>query len=214
MQKYRWGILRTSEGFSQENIDELLEIYQKEYKRNVEKWGQEEISTIRSGVNLANALKKARRGIESERLLTKLVAISKRVHGPDHPITKSAKSNLQQFKVRYVRIQSRNEKEIFQALRYEEGGGKCVVQGPIADPRNIQDEVTFAVDNTADLGFGLGSPVICHGLKKATHLNGKIGEIRSYDEDNECFKVHFEGGGLEPMRAKFLRIVFELPEVP
>ena len=56
--------------------------------------------------------------------------------------------------------------------------------------------------------------MVCDGMKKATHLNGKIGDIRSYDEDNECYKVYFEEEGIEPwpVRVKFLRILFELPE--
>ena len=161
-------------------------------------------------MNLATTLEKAHHSIEAERLLTKLVAISKRVHGPDHNVTKEAESNLQRCKVRCVRINSRIG--VFQALRYEEDGKKCVVQGPIANPRNIQEGGTLTVDSSDVLRFALGTPVVCDGLKKATHLNGKVGDLRYWDEDNECYKVHFEGGGLESMRAKFLRILFELPE--
>ena len=66
----------------------------------------------------------------------------------------------------------------------------------------------------SNFGFALGTPVICDGLKASTHLNGKIGDIRSYDEDIEGFKIYFEEEGLEPwpLKAKFLRILFELPE--
>ena len=110
-----------------------------------------------------------------------------------------------------MEIKSRNG--AFQALRYEEDGGKCVIQGPIADPRNIQSEQMLTVASE-DIILGHGTPVVCHGLKKATHLNGKIGDIRSWDEASECFKVHFEDEGLEPcpVKDKFLRILFELPE--
>lgn len=87
------------------------------------------------------------------------------------------------------------------------------MQGPIADPRNAQEEETLTVD-TSDLRFVLGTPVICHGLKTLTHLNGKIGDLRSWDEANECFKVHFEDKKLVPCLVKdnFLRILFELPD--
>ena len=201
------------EGGSDKITEEILEKFQKAYKQSVEKFGQESSATIKSGIFLVTTLKKAFHRIEAERLLTKLVAICKRVHGPEHDITKRVDSNLQNCKVRCVKISSRIG--VFQALRYEEDGEKCVMQGPIAKPRNIQEEETLTIDNTSDvLRFPLGTPVVCNGLKKATHLNGKIGDIRSYDEDNECYKVHFEDEGLEPwsLRAKFLRVVFELHE--
>lgn len=62
------------------------------------------------------------------------------------------------------------------------------------------------------LFLGTALPLFATGC--FSHLNGKIGDIRSWDEASECFKVHFEDEGLEPcpVKDKFLRILFELPE--
>ena len=76
------------EGRSKENNQELLEKQQKMYKNFAKTHGQEHTATLDAGLNLARELKKAHRGIESERLLTKLTAVSKRAHGPDHKHTK------------------------------------------------------------------------------------------------------------------------------
>ena len=29
-----------------------------------------------------------------------------------------------------------------------------------------------------------GMPVVCHGLKNAQHLNEKLGDVRSFDDDS------------------------------
>ena len=102
----------------------------------------------------------------------------------------------------------------FQALRYEEEGEKLIVHGPIAGPRNVHDEMTFSVA-VEDAFPALCTPVVCHGLDDTlAHLNGKIGDIRSRGEDSDCYLVYFENEELDPqpVQAKFLRILFELPE--
>lgn len=62
----------------------------------------------------------------------------------------------------------------------------------------------------------LGCPVMCHGLVGATHLNGKLGEIRqiSIIGQPDCrLAVHFEEKSQKPASVKpeNLRIVFKLP---
>ena len=196
-----------------EYVEETLEQRQKLYKQDGDRFGQDELATIDSGVHLSYALANAHHKIEAERLLIKLAAISKRAHGPDHNMTKRVESELQKRRERYVFLNHQNEIHLFQALRYEEDGGKCVVQGPIENPRNIQAEQTFTVPSN-DIKFILGTPVICDGLKKATHLNGKIGDLRSWHEESGCFKVHFDDNNIEPCTVKneFLQILFDLPE--
>ena len=176
-----------------------------------EESGEESTASIEAGLKLAIALRKAYYAIEAERLLTKLSSYHKQP--TSHKVTKEAESGLQHCKVWYVKIKSRDESESFQALRYEEDGRKCVVQGPIVTPRNIQDEITFTVASE-DIYLTLGTPVVCHGLKFSTHLNGKIGDLRSWDEASGLFKVHFEDTDLEPCPVKqdFMRILFELPD--
>ena len=106
-------------------------------------------------------------------------------------MTKNVENVLQKCKIRFVKIKFKKKRRVFQALRYEDDGRKCVVQGPIANPRNIQEEQIFTVPSN-DIKFILGTPIVCHGLKKETHLNGKIGELRSWHEASGCFKVHFD----------------------
>jgi hypothetical protein len=58
-----------------------------------------------------------------------------------------------------------------------------------------------------------GTPVICHGLKNtAAHLNGKIGDIRSFDETTGRYGVYFEDESIKPksVKPRNLRIIFEL----
>jgi hypothetical protein len=200
------------EGRSAESNEEMLEQRQKLYKQDGDRFGQEALYTIDSGAHLSYALANAHHKIEAERLLIKLAAISKRAHGPDHNMTKIVESELQKRRERCVFLNHQNESQLFQALRYEEDGRKCVVRGPIAKPRNVQEEQSFTVAST-ELHFSPGTPIVCHGLKKETHLNGKIADLRSWDRESECFKVHFEDKDLEPrlLKAKFLRILFELP---
>ena len=171
--------------------------------------------TIKTGVNLTVELKEAFRAIEAERLLTKLAEISNRVHGPKHRLTKDVVSKLELCKVRIVLMRYENEWEAFQPIRYEdEGGRECVVKGPLKDPPNPQKEKILTV-RTEELILTVGTPVECRGLGGMTnHLNGKIGDIRSWNDSTGCCEVHFEDGGLEPgfVKPENLRIVMELPE--
>ena len=192
----------------------MLKEYQLLYKECVDQCSEKAQTTIESGRNLAIALYNANQTVEAERLLTNLAATSKRVHGPHHGLTQNVASDLQICKVRYVQIKYQNEWKAFQALRYKEDWKKCIVQGPIADPRNIQDEKTVTIA-TEDILPDLGTPIVCHGLESAPHLNGKIGDLRSHDEETDCYEVHFEDKGLAPcsVRRENIRILFELPDV-
>ena len=87
---------------TESNIEEETRQCKEVYENYVKLFGQEAIHTIRAGASLAFAMKKAFHGIESERLLVKLVAISKRAHGPDHSTTKLVESYLKLFKVALV----------------------------------------------------------------------------------------------------------------
>jgi len=58
-------------------------------------------------------------------------------------------------------------------------------------------------------------PIICQGLQKAAHLNGKLADIRSYDTDKDRYTIYFEDTSLKPVavKRKNVRIVFDLPEI-
>ena len=200
---------------SKANDEEGLKRCQKMYDAKAKEHGQEEACTIEVGIKLARALKKVRRSIEAERLLTKLAAISKRIHGLHHALTKRAETSLRFRKVRYVKARYQRKSKLFQALRYEEDGRKCVVQGPITKPRNVQAEKTLTV-SVEVIHLILGTPVICHGLEEDSlnHINGKIGDLRSRGNDTGQYEIHFEDEDLEPrfVKQENIRILFELPE--
>ena len=202
------------EGATAQNEKELLEKQRTAYKYRIEALGQDAPSTLSVGVNVAVTLKQANSGIEAERLLTKLATISNRVHGPDHDLTKKVLTELKKCKVRCVKIESKDGEQCFQALRYEDDGGKCVLQGPIAEPRNVQEEEMFTVTSQS-VRPTLGTPVVCHGLKDSlTRLNGKIGDVRSVDEGAGRCKIYFEDAGIRPcfVKQENVRIVFDLSD--
>ena len=65
-----------------------------------------------------------------------------------------------------------------------------------------------------DVSLYLGTPVVCHGLKNASHLNGKIGDVRERQNKSGRYLVHFEDSSLKPCLVKHVnvRILFDLPE--
>ena len=51
----------------------------------------------------------------------------------------------------------------------------------IQDANATKDEAGTISARADDLTFAPGTPVICHGLVNASHLNGKIGDARKFD---------------------------------
>ena len=187
-----------------------LKFSQKQYNYWFEKLGEHHPITIRRGELYAHALYCSNQGVAAERLLTKLAAISRQVHGPTHNSTLSAASALKDIKERRVFIDSR--KEWFHALRYENDGLSCVVKGPVVESAHgYEDHMLTLSLPIADVLPAPGTPVVCHGLSERAHLNGKIGDTQGFNGGQ--FEVHFEEAGLEPAIIKHenLRIVFELP---
>ena len=78
------------------NIEELLKNSKELYDLRVAKYGEEDEYTIIAGKNHALRLQKVDRGDEARELLTKLLATSKRVLGPNHNATKKVESELKQ----------------------------------------------------------------------------------------------------------------------
>ena len=76
----------------------------------------------------------------------------------------------------------------------------------------IEEEATITSDPN-DVILFLGVPVICNGLQKAKHLNGKIGDVHRFDEDVERYEIHFEDASLKPclVKPENVRILFDLP---
>mmetsp|Transcript_14343 Transcript_14343/g.25661 ORF Transcript_14343/g.25661 Transcript_14343/m.25661 type:complete len:471 (+) Transcript_14343:281-1693(+) len=171
-------------------------------------------SDIETGRRLATSLMDERHGIECRRLVAELIIKSLRIHGPDHDTTRDLQS-LQET-LTFVIVNWKNE--WYQAVRCEDDGDKYVLKGPISSPQGLG--IISKGDNThvisaheAVIGYP-GTPVICHGLTNATHLNEKIGDIRGIDVKTKQCEIHFEDTNLKPclVKQKNLRILFELPE--
>jgi hypothetical protein len=183
------------------------------YENNLNEKGINAEATIRSGLNYARSLTTLARTIEAERLATKLSDISRRVHGHDHKITINAVELLDECKERCVLVLP--DMKPFLALGYENDGEICVIQGPITEPRNKEDERIHSVQSNLILPEK-GCPVICHGLVSASHLNGRLGEVRNVTQDDTGILrlgVVFEKKGVKSalVKPENIRIVFDLP---
>lgn len=60
----------------------------------------------------------------------------------------------------------------------------------------------------------LGMPMLRHGLKNSNHLNGKIGDARTWNEKAQCYGVYFEDKKGKPclVKQENIHILFELPD--
>ena len=195
-----------------------LKIQKNIYQNRLESAGKNAEGTICAGHNYALELLLANHSIKAERLLTKLAATSRQVYGENHNSCIKTVTLLKKCKMRLVILLADTNDGIYQALRYENGGEICIVTGPIEDEEYDEGRV-FRVAS-AMVYPKPGCPVMCHGLINAPHLNGKLGEVRSFIEDSSSscdgrFEVHFEEKGLKPAGVKLqnLRIAFELPSV-
>ena len=184
-----------------------------EYERNKVSFGLTSVKTMEAGLWYVGALVSAQNAIEAEQLAAKLAADCRRVHGLEHKITISADEVLKDCKTRYVFVMP--ERKRFQALRYENDGKICVVTGPIpvTGPRNVDNEKMLHFENGLIMPSN-GCPVICHGLLSASHLNGKLGDVRTEKLcGNEIrLAVHFEDKSLKSalVKPENVRIAFEL----
>lgn len=134
----------------------------------------------------------------------------RRVHGPDHKITITADEILKECKERPVLVLPVMKR--FHALRYENDGEICIVKGPIEpDVREHNVESNLIIPMK-------GCTVMCQGLVSTSHLNGELGEVRTYEDesgtgirlgvyfDKKCFKSAL-------VKPENLRISFDFPQV-
>ena len=163
------------------------------------------------GMSLIFAYLHEKRFIESQHTLAELVCISRQLHGIDHEETQSLISMLEQIKsaakkqqvVALLSSGKRGPGNQYIALRYTEDGTKCIVNGPIetkeSDDSNEKKELTVDVE---DLFFTVGTGVVCHDLVNASHLNGQAGEVRSFDEEKQRYRIFFEDVNLKACLVK------------
>ena len=196
-----------------------LKYLQTRYDYGLEHYGKADTRTIMAGVNLATGLRAGSLHTQAERLVAKLAETTRSIHGSDHRCTKIVTLTLQEMTKRYVNVtfyhsDLKTEKPShvrrFQILRYE--NEECIVQGPVANPRNVLKERILRV-STGDIVPIAGTPLICYGLKgEQAHLNGKL-VMRFHLINNGVCRVYFEEECLEPVTIMFnnLRIAFDLP---
>ena len=165
------------------------------------------------GMNLVYAYMSEKRFIESQRTLLELIEMSRRINGATHDETQSLSDILDQVKSCDKRLVKLKPDQIeskvcgYLALRYEDDGKKCIVEGPT----DSDTKQTLTVDSS-DIIYTIGVPVTIYGLVKASHLNGKEGEVRSFDEEKQRHEVLFEDESLKPCLVKptNLRISFDV----
>ena len=187
-------------------------------KDQAKKFGCNSAEAISTATTLAQALSLARHSIEAERILTKYLVISRRVHGEGHDQTKEIEKSLSQSQARFVILESGKG---FQALRYEDNGDKVVIEGPVTveDAGNymimvpIEGASVYTVDSSSMI-IADGTPIVCQGLQKGAHLNGNLADVRSFDKNKERYTIYFEDTKLKPVAVKKenVRIVFDLPD--
>jgi hypothetical protein len=161
--------------------------------------------------DLANALNSGGHVIEAERILRELIGKSRRVMGDSHYETKGVEELHSVVNTR--RFQFRNgDSASYKLLRYS--GEKCVIRGPMTFEKYGEGEGKIMTVDIADVGFLPPAPVVCVGLKGATHLNGKIGDAREYDPKKERYMVVFEDPSLKSAFVKYenLRVLTDVPE--
>ena len=188
---------------------------QVDYEKSVKEKGEGARNTMQMGINLVQAYRSASRTIECEQLAKKLATTSRQVYGPEHPFTKELKFYLTSLKRRTLGVYTENGVLEYEVLRPAEEEGKYIVKGPsLQNPRNLEEEAVLTVPVDDYFTLAPGTPVICHGLINAAHLNGKIGEAASLDHKTDRYVVRFQDKSQKSALVKpgNLRIVFDLPD--
>jgi hypothetical protein len=190
----------------------VLQNLKNSYEHELNTNGMNSEFTIVIGISYVSLLWDLSYHLEAERIIIKVATASRQVHGPHHKHTIDAYELRAKCTVRCV-VDVDNNK-LFQAIRYENDGEICLVTGPVADERIIEDERIYHIASNLVIPRK-GCAVICHGLVSASHLNGELGEVRYMKQDETGIRlgVNFEKKGVKSALVKpcNLRIAFELP---
>ena len=180
-----------------------------DYELCIAKHGSEHSDSIFAGVDVAIVLASLHRRIEAERLIRKLVPLSRRVLGPHHETTKRAESVLENLVAPRIVFVEGNI--AYRALRYKNNGMDIVIHGPFMEPESKQTQSTVSAASVSPLH---GTPVMVVGHDiQAPHYYGKIGDLRGWNKAN---MVYFDDKLLQPYLVPpvYLRVVFDLPPEP
>ena len=74
--------------------EDLLNEAQATYDIYISLYGEEDVDTLGSGLDVVTALVRNKRGDDALNLLTKMLATSKQTHGSDHDITKKIRKKM------------------------------------------------------------------------------------------------------------------------
>lgn len=203
-----YGVREAEKLISDENPTDItpMDVFflRETYKDKIKEFGEGSPDAIVSGTRLALGLHAKNYPIEAERLLDKIVVTSRRFHGMDHQYTKFAESFIPKITERRVYLASDIESTsiCYLFLGYTDTSkGSCTLQGPFSAEGEISTNMTITAE-AKDVIPGPGTPVICHGLKNAKRLNGKVGEVRNLDPESLRYEVHFEEQCLKPCLVK------------
>ncbi|KAL7548140.1 hypothetical protein ACHAWF_011435 [Thalassiosira exigua] len=189
-----------------------------DYTRQIADAGRDATSTMVAGRNLAFILLDANRTIEAMRLLGEVEGICTRVHGADHHLTQQIRFHYKEKRRIQVPFLNEGNFVFAEALHYkdgtnDQGSEEIVVLGPIASRKRDKDKQGEFSVPWSEVLLPPGTPVSVKGLRNAAHLNGKIGDVRRWDEKTDRYEVYFEQEDLKPalVKLKNLEIIFELP---
>ena len=220
--KSNWAVVR-GEGLDSATIA-TLDHDKSSYERDIELYGLNSALAVRSGLTLAKVILQffgpmGTKRIQAERLITNLVPICRRIHGPDHNCISKAEELLHRCKLRHILAMHESKLKIFQALKYN-NEYELIFMGPITRPRQVCEEEGFLAENYDDVLPVIGCPVICHELVSSPRLNGKVGGVIAHnigdsESDVLLLEVQFEDDSLESivLHPKNVRIAFELPPI-
>ena len=177
------------------------------------------VSAIGGGLEYADALGSAGYQIKAQRIVTKLLPVCKRVHGPNHSLSERATRTWKLTHFRHMTFKGQS----YSFVKYKKGKDKYIVRGPI-DMGNIEHILDDTIGNRSmvhikSCELGTYTPVMICGLGPSQEsINGKIGEVTdrmvSFNGDLyiTSYRVRLEDGNEVRIIAENLRILFDVPD--
>ena len=186
------------------------------YESCIAKHGSEHAGTIFACVDVAMNLSSLHRTIEAERLIRKLVPLSRRILGPHHDTTKRAESVQERIIVqRIVYSRARYMMPMAESKNIPIEHCDTRIMAWILssmDPSKPKNKQTQSTVPAASVSPAPGTPVMVVALDNHNFI-GKIGDLREWNTFN---MVYFDDKLLQPIIAppECLRVVFDLPPEP
>ena len=163
----------------------IVEERRKGYERHKQQFGENDTSTISTGIDLIAALLEEKCYIEATRYATKIMTTSRQVLGLNHGFTKRAEEMLNkcQYHVLFVFLTLLNRLCLLTNANSKLCDMTMLTMCMLYWPRNINEEREYRFARHKVMPE-LGWPVVCCGLVGSSHLNGKLGEMKYYYNAN------------------------------